>query len=132
MSDQQQVQTSRKFDLEQRLINFAVEIIAISENTDKTKAGFHISGQLLRSGSAPALYYGEAQGAESRADFLHKMKIILKELRETRISLIIIKTVPLTQDFNKVDNTIKECSELISIVRKSCETVRKNMENQKK
>ncbi len=72
-----------KFDLEERLIDFASVIIDTSEALPKTRAGDHLGGQLLRSGTSPALHYGEAQAAESPADFIHKMKVCLKELRET-------------------------------------------------
>lgn len=73
----------KKFDLEERLIDFAFVIIDISEALPKTRAGEHLGGQLLRSGTSPALHHGEAQAAESPADFIHKMKVCLKELRET-------------------------------------------------
>ena len=77
-----------KFDLEERLIEFAVRVIRTAESLPKTKTGNHISGQLIRSGTSPAPNYGEAQSAESRADFVHKMRLGLKELRETRIWLL--------------------------------------------
>lgn len=70
-----------KHDLEERLINFAVLIIEIVESMPDTKAANHLAGQLLRSGTSPALNYGEAQSGESRKDFIHKIKIALKELR---------------------------------------------------
>jgi len=70
----------RKYDLEDRLVDFAVLIIRMTENLFNTKAGNYISGQLVRSGTSPALHYGEAQSAESRNDFIHKLKILLKEL----------------------------------------------------
>lgn len=73
----------RKFNLDERLIEFASAIIDIAEALPKTLAGNHIAGQLTRSGTAPCLHYGEAQGAQSRNDFIHKMDISLKELRET-------------------------------------------------
>jgi four helix bundle protein len=73
----------RKFNLDERLIEFASAIIDIAEALPKTVAGDHLAKQLTRSGTAPCLQYGEAQGAESRNDFIHKMKISLKELRET-------------------------------------------------
>ena len=94
---------NKKFDLEERLIEFAVLIIEITENLYTTRAGNHIAGQLVRSGTSPALLYGEAQSAESRNDFIHKLKILLKELRETLIALKIIKNVPLTKKFDLVD-----------------------------
>ena len=81
---------SRIFDLEDRLIDFAVRIIRLAESLPKTKVGNHVSGQLIRCGTSPAPNYGEAQSAESRADFIHKMKVSLKELRETRVWLLII------------------------------------------
>ena len=82
----------------------------------------------MRSGTAPALLYGEAQSAESRNDFIHKLKILLKELRETLVALKIIKRVPLTKTNELVDKAMIECNELISIFVKSIETARKNNE----
>ncbi len=79
-----------KYDLEERLINFAVLIIEISQAMPDTKAANHLRGQLLRCGTSPALNYGEAQSGESRKDFIHKLKIVLKELRESSICLKII------------------------------------------
>ena len=117
----------RKYDLEPRLIKFSVLIISISEKVYKTKAGSHLAGQLVRSGTAPALNYGEAQSAESRADFIHKIKVILKELRETRITLLLIKDVPLTNEIELVDHGLIENNELISIFRKSAETAMRNI-----
>lgn len=73
----------RKYDLEERLIVFAAQVIDVSDALPKTFAGSHLGNQLLRSGTSPALHYGEAQAAESPNDFIHKMKVCLKELRET-------------------------------------------------
>lgn len=72
-----------KQKLEDRLIDFTVLIIEIVNEMPNTKAGNHLSGQLVRSGTSPALNYGEAQSAESRKDFIHKVKVVLKELRES-------------------------------------------------
>ena len=119
----------RKFDLEERLIDFAVLIISLSENLNNTRAGNHIGGQLVRSGTSPALHYGEAQSAESRNDFVHKLKILLKELRETLVALKIIKRVSLTKKINDVEKGITECNELISIFVRSIETARKNIKS---
>jgi four helix bundle protein len=88
------MEQKRKFDLDERLVDFAILMIRISENLYNTKAGNHIAGQLIRSGTSPALHYGEAQSAESRADFIHKVKITLKELRESGNSMRIIKRRP--------------------------------------
>ena len=120
-----------KFDLEDRLIEFAIVIIKITENLNNTRAGNHVAGQLVRSGTAPALLYGEAQSAESRNDFIHKLKILLKELRETLVALKIIKRVPLTKTIELVDSAMIECNELISIFVKSIETAKKNNEKSK-
>lgn len=116
---------NKKFDLEERLIEFAIMVIEITENLYNTKAGNHIAGQLVRSGTSPALHYGEAQSAESINDFIHKLKVLLKELRETFISLKIIRKVPLTTKLDIVEKTTMECNELISIFVKSIETARK-------
>jgi len=80
----------RIYDLEERLIEFAVQIIRTVESLPRTRVGNHIAGQLVRSGTSPASNYGEAQSAESRSDFIHKMKICLKELRETKVWLLMI------------------------------------------
>ena len=73
----------KTYDLDERLIEFAVDIIRFTELLPVTKAANHLGGQLLRSGTAPSLNYGEVKGAESQKDFIHKMKVCLKELRET-------------------------------------------------
>ena len=78
---------SKRLDIEDRLVDFAVRVINVVEALPATKAGNHIAGQLVRAGTSPAANYGEAQSAESRKDFIHKMKIALKELRETLIWL---------------------------------------------
>jgi len=64
-------------DLEERLISFSVQNINITNSLEQTKAGNHLSGQLIRSGTAVSLNYGEAQSGESRKDFIHKMQIVL-------------------------------------------------------
>jgi four helix bundle protein len=121
-----EVKGIKKFDLEERLIDFAVLIIELTESLYNTRAGSHIAGQLVRSGTSPALNYGEGQSAESRNDFIHKLKVILKELRETRIALKIISKVPLTKKMELTEKMMAECNELISIFVKSIETTRKN------
>lgn len=121
----------RKYDLEERLVTFAVLIIKIVESLYNSRAGNHIAGQLVRSGTHPALHYGEAQSAESRADFIHKIKVLLKELRESRNALKIIQRVPLSDETSLVGNALTESNELISIFRKSAETAEKNLEAEK-
>ena len=116
-----------KYDLEERLIDFAVRIINVVEALPNTRAGNHIAGQLVRCGTSPAPNYGEAQSAESRNDFIHKIKIVLKELRETNVWLNIIQRKKLFADSsNKLHALIVECNELISIFVTSAKTARKN------
>ncbi|MBE7496454.1 MAG: four helix bundle protein [Verrucomicrobiaceae bacterium] len=111
--------------LEDRLVNFAVRVIKVVEALPDTKAGKHIAGQLVRSGTSPALNYGEAQSAESRGDFLHKMKVCLKELRETLICLKIIERKPMYPR-SRLTAILKESDELISIFVKSIHTAEQN------
>ena len=117
--------TNNKYDLEERLIDFAVSITDIIEVLPNTRIGNYIAGQLVRSGCSPALNYGEAQSAESRNDFIHKMKIILKELRESMISLKIIERKGI-HDLDKTIAAKGECNQLIAIFVKSIETAKKN------
>lgn len=123
------MEQGRTYDLEERLINFAVEVIAICDTIKPTKAGNHLAGQLVRSSTSPALNYGEAQAGESPRDFLHKLKIILKELRESRNCLRIIKKANL---FNgKLEHfqvVLNECTELVAIFTASVKTAQKNQQ----
>jgi four helix bundle protein len=111
-----------KQQLEDRLINFAVQIITLSDDISPTKAGNHLAGQLIRSGTSPALNYGESRSAESMKDFIHKLQIILKELRESYISLKILSKARLIRDVKIQNQVLKECDELISIFVKSIQT----------
>lgn len=112
----------KEYDLEGRLIDFAVRIIDLGRSLPKTKVGNHIAGQIVRCGTSPAPNYGEAQGAESRSDFIHKMKVCLKELRETRVWLIMIVRAGLIKPPSKLDSLIDENNQLISIFVKSIQT----------
>lgn len=116
-----------KYDLEKRLIDMAVSMIEIAESLKNSRAGNHLSLQLLRSGTSPALNYGEAQGSESKRDFIHKIKLVLKELRESYVCLQIIKRTKLYHTEDKLDAAIKEVNELISIFVKSIDTAKKNI-----
>ncbi len=115
-----------KNDLEERLINFSVMIIRIADNTPHTVAGKHLANQIIRSGTSPALNYGEAQAGESRKDFVHKMKICLKELRETFVNLRILEKAKLFKTKEEIEKALKENNELISIFVKSIITAEKN------
>lgn len=113
----------KPYDLHERLIDFAVMIINITKDVENSKAGNHLVGQLIRSGSSPSLNYSEAQSAESRNDFIHKMSIVLKELRETFACLKIIERAQLcSETSDKIKEVLKENNELIAIFVKSLET----------
>lgn len=116
----------RKYDINDRLIDFAVNIIKICESIGNSRAGAHMASQLLRSGTSPSLNYGEAQSAESRNDFIHKLKIALKELRETKNIILIIQKANLSANKDLMMLALQECSELIAILVKSTETAQKN------
>lgn len=118
----------RMFNLQDRLVDFAVRIIKLSEIIPENKAGKHICSQILRSGTSPAPNYGEAQSAESRADFIHKLKIALKELRETEIWLKIIIRSELITAPDQLTPLLTETDELISILFKSVETANRNQQ----
>jgi four helix bundle protein len=110
-------------ELEERLINFAVRIIKLSASLPRTPAGRHIAGQILRSGTSPAPNYGEARGAESRADFVHKIRVVLKELNETSIWLRIIERSRLMKAQMLID-IVQENGELCRIFAASLRTAR--------
>jgi len=115
----------KRYDLQDRLIDYAVRIIALSEALPETKAGKHVSGQILRSGTSPAPNHGEGQSAESKADFVHKLKVALKELRETQIWLKIIQRAKMIKPASNLVPLIKETDELIAVLFTSIETAKK-------
>lgn len=119
-----------KRTLEERLINFAVLVVEIANSMPDTRAANHLSGQLLRSGTSPALNYGEAQSGESRKDFIHKIQIALKELRETFVCLKIIYKTKQYVSKEKLESALTENNELISIFVKSVATAKKNNEKE--
>ncbi|GAB3425033.1 four helix bundle protein [Niabella aquatica] len=116
----------RIYDLEERLIEFASGIIDVVEKLPSSKAGNYISGQLVRCGLAPALLYGEVQSAESRNDFIHKMKIAIKELKETRICLKLIIRKAMIQTLTQMHAVMQGNEELIAILSKSVNTAKEN------
>ncbi|MEA3212524.1 MAG: hypothetical protein QOE70_5581 [Chthoniobacter sp.] len=115
--------TERVWDLEERLLEFAVRIIRLADSLFPTRAGNHVAGQLLRAGTSPLPNHGEAESAESAADFLHKLRVCLKELRETRRWLRLIHRAPLIDNPAKVEPLIVETHELIRIFVASIRTV---------
>ena len=114
---------SKANDLEKRLISFAAAIVSLSSKLPKTPQGRHICGQILRSGTAAAANYGEARGAESRADFIHKLKVVFKELNETTIWLEVITQSSLLSPENIVA-IVAENRELCRIIAASIKTAR--------
>ena len=116
--------------LQQRLVSFAVKIIELAGHLPKSAVGRHISGQILRSGTSPAPNYGEARGAESRADFVHKLRIAVKELNETGIWLLIILEARMAPTL-LVETQVKENIELSCILGASIRTAQaKGLPNQ--
>ena len=120
----------RKFDLEDRLVKFACLSLEICDLLPNSKSGQNLEYQLSKGSTASALVYGEAQAAESKADFVHKVKVVLKELRESRINLRIIMEKPLLIN-EKLLIVFKEANELIAIFLKSIETAKQNMIKEK-
>lgn len=120
----------KRYNLRERLIEFACRVIDVTEALPKTVVGQHLGGQLVRSGTSPALHYGEAQAAESPADFIHKMKVCLKELRETYNCLQIIAKKEWFEK-GKMDSLLDETNQLISIFFASIETARAKQQKRK-
>lgn len=113
------------FDLEERLLDYSASIVRITETIRRTPAGTHVANQLLRSGTSALPNHGEAQAAESPADFVHKLSICLKELRETRRWLRLLQRVPLVRVPPAVDPLVQETEELIRIFYRSVVTAKK-------
>ncbi|NAS31541.1 four helix bundle protein [Flavobacteriaceae bacterium R38] len=115
----------QKYDLQKQLVKFPALII---KNTDILKKNFsteHLLRQLIRSVTSAALNYGEAQAAESKNDFIHKMKICLKELRESQVNLQILKETDLIIEKEKFQQVFQECNELVAIFTTSIKTTSK-------
>ena len=115
----------RKYDLEERLLEFTASIVRLADSLPNTKAGNHIAGQLLRCGTSPLANHGEVEAAESRKDFLHKLRICLKELRETWRWLLLIGRLELTEA-GELRASLGEVEELIRIFAASVRTTEKN------
>ncbi len=110
-------------DIDERMIDFAVRIIAVCQHLPATPAGKHIAGQLVRSGTAPAAHYAEARGAESTRDFIHKLRICSKELNESQVWLKIAAKSDLIPAA-KLQDLIQECTELSRIINASISTAK--------
>lgn len=110
--------------IEDRLIDFGAQVIALSGRLPTTYAGEHIARQMLRSGTPPAPNYGEARGAESRADFVHKLRIALKELNETKVWLKMLGRARLVSD-SALNPVLDECQQLARMLNASIQTARR-------
>jgi four helix bundle protein len=114
------------FDLEERLLRYAASIVRLMGKIPSDRSGNHIAAQLLRSGTSPLPNHGEAQAAESVADFVHKLHICLKELRESRRWLKLINEVSLIKEQTEVNRLIDETEQLIKIFVASVRTAQSN------
>ena len=110
---------TKKYDLEERLVNYNCRMIDVVEALPGTRAGNYIARQLIKSCHSPTFNYGEAQAAESREDFIHKLGIVLKELKECRTALKIISKKEIIKPSDKITEIYKETEELIAIIGKS-------------
>ena len=126
MADEKKV--AKGDDIEERLISFAVRIVKLCEAMPTTYADKHLSNQLVRSGTSPAFNYGEARAAESSKDFIHKLRIVQKELNESLINLKIIHRSTLIKE-TKLIASMDECDQLCRIINASVQTARQNLHN---
>jgi four helix bundle protein len=116
----------KKSELEDRLVKFSVSIIGMTKELEDCFAAQHLSKQIIRSASSSALNYGEAQGAPTKKDFIHKISIVLRELRETQINLKIIEESGLMKDQTYLSKVVDENSQLVAIFTKTFQTARQN------
>ncbi len=119
------------YDLEERLLEFSVRTIRLTRQIESSEAGKHVANQLLRSSTSPLANHGEAQGAESAKDFIHKLKISLKELRETQRWLKLVKRVPLLDKPELLDDFLGETDQLIRIFVASINTAQSRLNTNK-
>jgi four helix bundle protein len=120
-----------KFDLEDRFVDFTCRMIDVVESLPNKRAGIYIAGQLIKSCHSPTFNYGEAQAAESPKDFIHKMSVVLKELKECRTALQIIIKKEMIKPVTKLNPIFIETEELIAITAKSIITAKKKLDTNK-
>lgn len=112
-------------EMEDRLLDFSVRVGSVVDALPDTRLGRHIAGQLVRSGTSPAPNYGEADAAESKNDFIHKLGIVFKELRESRVWIKLIIKARLLP-VKRMTALLDECEQLCSIIASSLITAKKN------
>jgi four helix bundle protein len=114
------------YNLEERLLEFSVRVIRVTESMKRAPAGVYVAAQLLRSATSPYGHHGEAEGAESRDDFIHKLRVCYKELREARRWLRLVQRTPLVSKPSLLDGIITEAEELVRIFAASIRTAGNN------
>lgn len=117
---------SPRYDLEERLLEYAASIARLVETLPNSRVANHLAGQLIRSGTSPLFNHGEAQAAESQNDFIHKLRICLKGLRESKRGLILMLRIPLVPDATVASALVAETDELIRIFVASIRTAEKS------
>jgi four helix bundle protein len=118
--------SKRPFDLEERMLEFASVVIDLTEKLPNSRAGNHIANQFLRAGTSPYGNHGEAESAESAEDFIHKMKICLKELRETHRWARLVERKRWLAEDRQMGLVLGEGDQLIRIFRASVRTAERN------
>ena len=113
-------------DIEVRLVDFAVTVIHVTDRLPNSRAGNHLAGQLVRSGTNPAAHYAEARGAKSQKDFIHKLRLCYKELNESRVWLNIIGAGQLIPR-HQIIPIYRECDELCRIIKASTQTAKSKL-----
>jgi four helix bundle protein len=113
-------------ELEERLIDFSVQVFELSKKVPKEYFGNYLINQLLRSSASAALNYGEAQSAETKKDFVHKAGLVLKELRESNVNLKIILKTRIAANESDVVSVLDESNQLVSIFYRTVQTAKKN------
>jgi four helix bundle protein len=116
--------SNARYDLEDRLIRFGADVCLLAEQLPSTVIGRHVAHQVIRSSTSPLANYGEVQGAESRRDFIHKLGMYLKELRETAAWLKLVAKLNLCPG-RVIESVRRECDELIAILATSIRTARR-------
>ena len=117
---------NRAYDLEDRLLEYANRVIRVTKSMEKSRPSNHIADQLLRSGTSPYGNHGEAEGAESRHDFVHKMKVCYKEMRESRRWLKLVQRAEFVSKPTLLEPLIAEAEELVKIFASSSRTAQRN------
>ena len=116
---------ARQYDLEDRLIRFGAAVCGLAANLRATPVAKHIASQIMRCATSPLANYAEVQSAESRRDFVHKLQLCLKDLRETRAWMKLIERLELNPD-GVLAGPLRECDELIAILVSSVRTANRH------